>query len=217
MSRVPFYEMGPADNILYFPNNVDVRICPKNGMSSLKELHRINRGVEQYIGRVDRLSKVRSFSDQFDIPFRRGSYRIAVKRDPIGRFKSACEYIVRNRELYLSEGRMLEATKLEGVLDDILDKIEKGGLRNNHFYTQTWYMGNPRDYDLVVPLDELPSLMILLNEICELGLNREALIIHDNQTKVKIYSDMTHMQQRRVKKLYKVDYENGWCNIENRN
>ena len=28
--------MTPADNVLYFPRNLDIRICPKNGMSTLK-------------------------------------------------------------------------------------------------------------------------------------------------------------------------------------
>ncbi len=28
--------MWPTENVLYFKNNIDVRLCPKNGISSLK-------------------------------------------------------------------------------------------------------------------------------------------------------------------------------------
>ena len=211
------YEMTPADNVLYFPNNIDVRMCPKNGMSSLKELHRITRGVGEYIGRVDRLNKVRTFGDQFDIPFRKDSYRIAVRRDPVDRFKSACEYIVANHAKYIKNGRGGELPSLDEELDMVLDKIETGATKNNHFYTQSWYLGKPSDYDMVVHIDELDQLMVFLNEACELGLSENQLKIHDNKTTMKMYGDaLTHMQRRRIKKLYRRDYENGWCKIEDR-
>lgn len=211
------YEMTPADNVLYFPNNIDVRMCPKNGMSTLKELHRINRGVDEYIGRIDRLSKVRKEGDQFDIPFRKGSYRIAVRRDPVDRFKSACEYIVANHAKYIREGRVDELPSLDAELDVVLDRIEDGTIKNNHFYTQSWYLGNPSDYDMVVHIDELSQLMVFLNEAAELNLSPDQLDIWDNKTTLKMYGDsVTIMQRRRIKKLYRRDYENGWCKIEDR-
>ena len=211
------YEMSPADNVLYFPNNIDVRLCPKNGMSSLKELHRLNRGVEEYIGRVDRLKRVREFGDQFEIPFRKGSYRIAVRLDPIVRFRSACEYIVANQAEYIRMGRGDEQLPMERELDKVLDRIEDGSLKNNHFYTQSWYMGKPEDYDMVVYIDELPQLMIFLNDACELGFSDEMLNIHDNKSRTKVYNSvLTHTQRRRIRLLYRKDYENGWCKIEDK-
>jgi len=211
------YEMTPADNVLYFPNNIDVRMCPKNGMSTLKELHRLQRGVGEYIGRIDRLNKVRKEGDQFDIPFRKGSYRIAVRRDPVDRFKSACEYIVANHASYIREGRAEELPSLDAELDMVLDKIEDGTTKNNHFYTQSWYLGKPSDYDMVVHIDELTQLMVFLNEAAELNLSPDQLNIWDNKTTLKMYGDsVTIMQRRRIKKLYRRDYENGWCKIEDR-
>jgi hypothetical protein len=211
------YEMTPADNVLYFPNNIDVRMCPKNGMSTLKELHRLQRGVREYIGRIDRLNKVRKEGDQFDIPFRKGSYRIAVRRDPVDRFKSACEYIVANHARYIREGRVGELPSLDAELDVVLDNIEDGTIKNNHFYTQSWYLGKPSDYDMVVHIDELTQLMVFLNEAAELNLSPNQLNIWDNKTTLKMYGDsVTIMQRRRIKKLYRRDYENGWCKIEDR-
>ena len=212
-----YYEMSPADNVLYFPNNIDVRLCPKNGMSSLKELHRLNRGVDGYIGRVDRIRKVRDHGDQFDIPFRKGSYRIAVRRDPIVRFRSACEYIVANQAEYIRQGRIDELPSMDRELDTVLDNIEVGTLKNNHFYTQSWYMGKPEDYDLVVYIDELSRLMVFLNDASELGFDEETLNIHDNKSQLKVYNGiLTDHQRQRIKILYRKDYDNGWCKIEDR-
>lgn len=217
MHNTQQYEMSPADNVLYFPNNIDVRMCPKNGMSTLKELHRFIRGVGEYIGRVERLNKVREFGDQFDIPFRKGSYRIAVRRDPVVRFRSACEYLIQNQAEYIRQGRSDECPSLETELDLVLDRIESGTLKNNHFYTQTWYMGKPEDYDMVVYIDELSQLMVFLNEACDLGYSDEKLDIHENQTKMKVYNSIiTTHQRRKIKQLYRKDYLNGWCKVEDR-
>lgn len=217
MHNTQQYEMSPADNVLYFPNNIDVRMCPKNGMSTLKELHRFIRGVDEYIGRVERLNRVREYGDQFDIPFRKGSYRIAVRRDPVIRFRSACEYLIQNQAEYIRQGRADECPSLETELDLVLDRIEDGTLKNNHFYTQTWYMGKPEDYDMVVYIDELSQLMIFLNDACDLGYSDEKLDIRENQTKMKVYNSIiTNQQRRRIKQLYRKDYLNGWCKIEDR-
>lgn len=217
MHNTQQYEMSPADNVLYFPNNIDVRMCPKNGMSTLKELHRFIRGVDEYIGRVERLNRVREYGDQFDIPFRKGSYRIAVRRDPVVRFRSACEYLIQNQAEYIRQGRADECPSLETELDLVLGRIEDGTLKNNHFYTQTWYMGKPEDYDMVVYIDELSQLMVFLNEACDLGYSDEKLDIRMNETKMKVYNSIiTNQQRRRIKQLYRKDYLNGWCKIEDR-
>jgi len=209
------YEMSPADNVLYFPNNIDVRLCPKNGMSTLKELQRLYRGVDFHIGRVDRLTKVRTHGDQFDIPFRKNSYRIAVRRDPIDRFLSACEYIVANHASHIRQGRIDELPTLSHEIDEVITSIETGQVKNNHFYTQSWYMGKPEDYDMVVYINELDRLLPFINQSCNLGFTGDELEIHDNKTTLKMYnSALSDTQRDRIKELYKKDYLNGWCKID---
>ena len=211
-THIRHYEMTPADNILYFPNNIDVRLCPKNGMSSIKELYRIYRGHDEYVGRKYRMDYVKNHSCQFEMPFRKNSYRIAVKRDPVDRFKSACEYILANQAKYIKSGRLHELPSLDKELDAVLDKIEGGLLKNNHFYTQSWYMNSTHDYNLIVHIDELSQLMVFLNESSGLGLSPDQLDIWDNKTSLKMYGDvLTEQQIRRIKKLYWRDYESGWC------
>ena len=114
-------------------------------------------------------------------------------------------------------GRGDELPPMELELDKVLDKIEDGSLKNNHFYTQSWYMGKPEDYDMVVYIDEMPQLMIFLNDACELGFSDEMLNIHDNKSRTKVYNSvLTFSQRRRIRLLYRKDYENGWCTIEDK-
>lgn len=200
--------MGREDNILYFPNNIDVRMCPKNGMSTLKEAYRRVKDLRTDKSLSSRVESVSRKCDMFDIPFRKGSYRIAVRRDPIDRFKSACEFIMDARSYYIKEGKFLPEIGLE--LDQVIDDLEQGKYRDNHFYTQTYYMGIPQDYDMVYHIDELPKLLAFLQDATEC--DRELTHIHENKTKLKLYNgaiDPEHMTK--LRNFYLKDYINGWC------
>ena len=200
--------MGREDNILYFPNNIDVRMCPKNGMSTLKEAYRRVKGHPTTESLESRIEKVSSSCDMFDIPFRKGSYRIAVRRDPIDRFKSACEFIMDARSYYIKEGKFLPDIALE--LDQVIDDLEQGKYRDNHFYTQTYYMGLPQEYDMVYHIDELPKLLAFLQDATET--DRDLTGLHENKTKLKLYNgaiDPEHMTK--LRNFYLKDYINGWC------
>ena len=207
------YNMTPADNVLYFPNNIDVRICPKNGMSTLKEALRRGTGESHSRGWKERHYAVSTKGDQFDLPFRKGSYRIAVRRDPIDRFKSACEFIQSARAFYIKHGRDLPDISLK--IDEVIDGMESGDVKNSHFYTQSWYMGHPDDYDMVYHIDEMPKLLDFLREAC--NIERDISVLHENRTTMKLYNDAIspdHMVK--LRNFYLKDYKNGWCKQEDR-
>jgi len=207
------YEMSPADNVLYFPNNIDVRICPKNGMSSVKEALRRSSQSRAPLGLVDRVLSVKKHADQFDLPFRKGSYRIAVRRDPIDRFKSACEFIQSARAFYIKNGRDLPDISLE--IDRVIDDMEQGLVKNSHFYTQSWYMGHPDDYDMVYHIDEMPKLLDFLQEACTI--ERDISEVHENRTTMKLYNDAISPEHLvKLRNFYLKDYKNGWCKQEDR-
>lgn len=215
MSDVRIYEMSPFDNILYFPNNVDVRLCPKNGMSTIKELFRRHKGHTEYVGRSYRYDAVKREGDQLDLPFRKNSYRIAIRRDPVDRFKSACEYILQNRANHIKNGRGNDLPEIELELEAVISRMEMSTLQNNHFYTQSWYLGQPADYDMVFNINEMGKLISFLNESCELGFHDNIHKLQMNETKLKMYNDaITPIQMLRIKKLYAKDYNNGWCKQE---
>lgn len=75
------------NNVLYFNNDIDIRLCTKNGSSTLTSAWSAiyNKPTTQ----LDLLCRCMKNQDLFNPPFRPGSYRIAIKRDPIERFLSA--------------------------------------------------------------------------------------------------------------------------------
>lgn len=221
MSKPEFdqYEISPADNVFYFANNIDVRICPKNAMSTMKKAMRIYRGrdgkdTRDSEGRIVanykwRYYHVRKFSDQFDMPFRKNSLRIAIKRDPLDRFRSACEFIKREHDYFESKNRVLP--ELSDHIDDVINDLVDGKLKNNHFYTQTWYMGVVEDYDMIFHIDETHKLLAFLKNACKIE-DEVFVSIHANKTNDKLYNDMlTSEQEDRIRELYYKDYKNGWC------
>jgi hypothetical protein len=207
------HEINPVNNVLYWPNNIDIRICPKNGMSTLKEALRraLNQPYSQ--GHEYRNKLVNRFADQFDIPYRKGSYRIAVRRDPIDRFKSACEFIQQQRAWFIQNGKSLPDISLD--IDEVIDSLENGKIKNNHFYPQTHYMGQLNDYDMVYHINELPKLLDFLQEACKI--ERSISALHENKTTFKLYNDaISPVQLEKLRKFYSKDFKNGWCKQEDR-
>lgn len=228
------YDISPADNVYYLPNNIDIRICPKNGMSTLKQL--IQRlwkqngygdssgGDLKYGDTVGNYSwryrQVQNYGSNFDLPFRKNSYRIAVRRDPIERFKSACSFIQLNRAYFLQRSR--ELPELDEQIDEIVRKLDNGDLKDAHFYTQTWFMGKPEDYDMVVDLKEMSRLLEFLQQSCDIednvginGRHFEVRDMHFNRTSNKLISAMiSDESMEKIYSLYEKDYINGWGNKE---
>jgi len=218
------HEISPVDNVLYFPNNIDVRICPKNGMSSLKKAYRIVKGREGdsktgliYGNYVDRYNNVRQHGYLGDLPFRKGSFRIAVRRDPIDRFKSACKFILQERAYFIKHGRANDLPEISELLDEVIKSVYNGTVKNNHFYSQSWYMGVPEDYDMVVHISELDQALGFIQEACEVDASNTLIKLHENKTHLKLYTDaICEEQMQQLYDLYAKDFKNGWCKIEDR-
>jgi hypothetical protein len=218
--NTPTHEISPVDNVLYFPNNIDVRICPKNGMSSLKEAYRRLHGNHVaddglvYGNYVDRYTNVRKYGYTSDLPFRKNSFRIAVRRDPIDRFKSACKFILQERAYFIRHGRANDLPEISEVLDDVIDSVYNSTIKNNHFYTQTWYMGKPEDYDMVVHISELNKALAFIEEAT--GRKSGSLSnLHENKTTLKLHNDAISAEQlQKLYDLYAKDFKNGWCKQE---
>jgi hypothetical protein len=154
-----------------------------------------------------RYRQVQRYANNFDLPFRKDSFRIAVSRDPVDRFKSACSFLQEKRSYFLSLNRQI--TAIDSELDLIVKKLYDGNLKDAHFYTQTWFMGNFEDYDMVVDLSEMKTLLQFLKKSCNIETNIEN--IHLNQTKMKLYDNaLTPTIIADIKTLYEKDYINGW-------
>lgn len=217
------YEISPVDNIYYLPHNIDIRICPKNGLSTLKNVmeklavqegtcdHQFQDFKTKYrVGNYKwRYWKTQLHADGLDLPFRKNSFRVAVRRDPVERFKSACSFIQEKRSYYLRKGRYHEMPVLDDELDKVIEKMYNGTIKDGHFYTQTWYMGNVKDYDMVVNLNDMSQLLSFLMETC--NIHNDITNLHLNKTKIKLFDDsISKTHDDKIRALYKKDYDNGW-------
>jgi len=255
------------DNILYLPEGIDIRICPKNGFSSLKGFfHQVMKVVAPNIPfqkeQIDfqhvrggasswRQLQVLKYGNQFDVPFRYDSVRFAVTRDPIERFKSAVEMLqLQAKSNYASPEDIPLINKDYDAYSSVkllLDDLYSGKVLNQHFWTQTLYMGLRSNYDYVYNLNNIEEMYKHILSFYGIDYDRKVWYTHKNisnnsdyrstqdilldicttteQNRQQVsYMDyykilepselitrnMTPSDYARVKKLYKIDYDNGW-------
>lgn len=215
--------MTPADNILYFNDDIDVRLCLKNGYTTLRgawlscydEEYYSNRYVKiNAPGAPDRYHTAMRRQDIWDQPFRRGSYRIAVKRDPVERFISTVSYLdrVRVEPNYLKfKKSYIDLTNVNKEdIDSVLDAFDQQKLRDEHFFSQSYFMGHPDQYDKIYDITELPELLSWLTTKCKPKIPIKHL--WKNKTKdTDSRIQLTDKQTMRIIKTYAKDYANGWC------
>jgi len=238
--------MFPTDNVLYFPNNIDVRICPKNGMTTIKwallYVLRLDYDASSAASVEDkfeaqlcgtkgwRVREIKEHGYQPDLPFRQESLRVAISRDPIERFLSACEYIkteytkssnmltssgTLDKESLEALGKMSDLDDLPDNLDDIIDGVWSGDIHNSHFYTQTHFYGNRGQYDEIFQMQDFAEFLEWLRK--KTGSNRKIDKIHSNSTSGLWFgskNDLTEDQKKRIMRIYAEDYDYGWTEDE---
>lgn len=222
--------MTYRDNVLYFPNNIDVRICPKNGISTLKWAlwythglpYKGNELLARRVGTVNhRREEIKKHGFPLDYPFREGSRRIAIVRDPIERFLSAAEYLKHqwqsNRDIVngVDPSKVWENLSDQDLIpdniDDVIDGVYHGEIVNSHFYTQAYYLGSRSQYSEIYKFSEFSKFMTYLQNECKSPLALDNIKI--NATDKSYFghvSSLTEDQKDRIIAIYKEDYEYGW-------
>lgn len=214
--------MTPADNILYFNDDIDIRLCLKNAYTTLRYAWCACYDVEYVLSNPpnistptaqDRYKFAMRHQDIWDQPFRRGSYRIAVKRDPVQRFISTVSYLdsVKVEPNFLNYKKSyIDLTEVnKDDVDSVLDAFDQQKLRDEHFFSQTYFMGNPDQYDKIYDITEVNELLSWLTKKCKPG--APITNVWKNKTKnTDKRITLTDAQQLRVIKLYAKDYANGW-------
>ena len=231
--------MDTRYNILYFPNGYDIRLCPKNATVSLKTAYNLCNKADglnsdgrpkQHMDGVSesyRKDVVLSKGYWQNYPFRKTSIRIAVKRDPVKRFLSACNYYIRQQTRYLNKDYDQKwydsnhpKNKESPVYDydlivsktvrEMIVKLEAGQIKDTHFYSQTHYLGHPDDYDIVYDINDLQDLFDLLNNKCN-PKTEIPYLRRNNSDSYKSYNDtLTHLDIELIKEFYDKDYRRGW-------
>ena len=113
------------------------------------------------LGTIYRTKKVREYASPIDPPFRKGSIRVAIKRNPIKRFQSACAYLYKQSMLKDKPKDTLLRGKVDvgTTIDDVLLQIENGDINDSHFFSQHYYLGDVKDYDIIVDISELSQFL----------------------------------------------------------
>lgn len=232
--------MDTRYNILYFPNNVDIRLCPKNATVSLKtafniayrnynELYDENGNLKSSftVSEKDRKNFVDKDSYWVDYPFRKNSIRIAVVRDPVKRFMSACSYYIRqqaryaskkyNEEWYIrnhSRGEPYYPEIVNKTVRGIIELLEKRDIYDSHFYSQTHYLGHPDDYDITFEINDMDKLFEYINHNCNPKNEIPFLRKNNSDTYKSFGSTLTEDDIVSIKEFYSKDYKRGWCTKE---
>lgn len=227
--------MTPQDNVLYWRNNIDVRLCPKNGISTLKYAAWYHTGISIEEDRVlaatygtkrHRVEQIREFGHSPVLPYRKDSRRVAVVRDPIERFMSAAEYL---KMKWIENVSVLESSELDddekskvyrGLsdvdlipddIDELIEGVASKDITNSHFYTQAYWMGCRSQYTHIFKMSQFGQFMNWLRQ--ETETSKKIDKIRSNHTSGLYYggvSNLTEQQQKRIMKLYEEDYDYGW-------
>lgn len=227
--------MNSRDNVLYFNNNIDVRLCPKNGISTLKWAlwHTYDMDISKnrvFAGRCGtknhRIEEIRKHGLSEELPFRANSTRICVVRDPIERFMSAAEYLklqwvanasilegsdLNHEDKTQAYTAMSEIDILPDNIDEVIEGVHTGEIDNSHFWLQSYYLGNRSQYDHIFKFSQFGQFMTWLQNECKSPKSLNKIVT--NQTSGLYYgvvSNLTEDQKRRIMKIYEEDYDYGW-------
>lgn len=228
--------MTPQDNVLYFPQNIDIRLCPKNGITTLKwalwHVYKINVEDDPEFAancgtKGHRIKEIKEKGESTILPWRINTNRITVVRDPIERFLSAAEYLKlqwvkessflesnthldldQKGKLYMS---LSELDEIPDKMDDLITEVRSGGLINAHFFPQSHFLGNRSQYTGIWAMSDFDAMLKWLEKATRTS--KKLHQIHTNGTSGLYYggvSNLTTVQRKRIMKIYEQDYDYGW-------
>jgi hypothetical protein len=190
-------------NTLYFENLVDFRLCPKNASRTVRGFYcQLMFNEDKNLSSSEReneyLKNIKYIRSNDPFLFRKSSYKICVKRDPVERALSATKYILKNR-----------LNIIDPTIDDVEEVLDNISIDLDFFFhSQTFWMGSYENYDDVYDIQELDLLVKwLVNDYNYYGVKIEK----KNVSKSNIRSeDLSFNILTKVKKFYEIDYDNGW-------
>ena len=227
--------MTSRDNVLYFNNNIDVRLCPKNGITTLKwalwHTYDMDISIHRHFAsrcgtKNFRVEEIRKHGLSEELPFRAQSTRVCVVRDPVERFMSSAEYL---KLQWIANASLLEGSDLSDTdkerayvsmseidilpdsIDEVIEGVRTGEIDNSHFWLQSYFLGNRSQYDHIFKFSQFGEFMTWLQNECKSPKTLNKIVT--NQTSGLYYggvSNLTEDQKIRIMKMYQEDYDYGW-------
>ena len=197
-------------NVLYFNNDIDVRLCLKNGSITLQKAWALINQTSVSTTE-QRHNIITTEQDVLNPPFRLGSYRIAIKRNPIERFVSTITMMSSDTwtDRYMNSSWNKNLKELIDINDisKTIENLKANKIKDQHFMSQTHYMGKSSDYDKVYYLHELPDLLKWLEKKTKTSTSISDL--WENRTLSK-HINLTETEKLKILNLYNMDCVNGW-------
>ena len=208
-----------VENIHYLPKLVDLRFAPKCGLTNSKILWLKLGGRKNYTYIKGGPSNHREkqwwdYGDILDPPFRKNSIRFAIKRDPVKRFLSCVDHL--NRQYHVKNASIRPyPAKGFSSLEEAITAIEKGNVMNWHFLTQTYFYGDKNKYNYVYDLTDMDQaishMLEIINPPWSENKKNQIINLRENKSIKGLSLEVTHDIIERIKILYRIDYESGWC------
>ena len=202
--------MIPITNVLYFNDDIDIRICLKNGSKTLLKAWAIINNTSSPKPE-HRYQFIMQNQNLLDPPFRPDSYRIAIKRDPVERFLSTVNMISlenwNDQWLDSKWNKNLKSLVDSNNISKTIENLKTGKIKDHHFMSQTHYMGKSSDYDKVYYVHELPELLKWLEKKTKITASISDLWVNKAIPK---HNNLTEIEKLKILNLYNMDCVNGW-------
>jgi hypothetical protein len=186
---------------LYFPEGIHVKYSPRTASQSLKLLL-INILFPN--SDLDFLTQKRILQT-ISIPNYKSNLKIAIKRDPVDRFISALNFDYS----HWGYGNFQNTMKCPNTMDEVFQSgwFDFMFKHNKHYFPQTFYVGESKDYDLIFDINDLSNLVEFLNQIYASDCSVSKI-----NSSVKFFQKemLSEQQLELVKERYNLDYDNGW-------
>jgi hypothetical protein len=184
--------------------------CPKNGNSSAKLFFAKHLGLDKdYVFIGDKIPRYQQKVDDFGgkknlinflptkQPFEKiiSDYKCCIVRDPLSRFISA----YKNRINYHKDEDFKGHT-----VDMVLEKLENNNFENQHFLTQSYFLGSSLDYyDFYSNINNVTIFQREVNNFFDNNLAFPKIQTGGGDSELRLTSE----QCDKVKKIYLEDYE----------
>jgi len=207
-------------NVLYFGDEIDFRIIPKNCSSTLKVIWSDLNGLPYkqtppdnphgyFPNGKSELHGRRELVERNGGLWRDNALRFVIKRDPVERWLSGVNFAIQQYDAGIYE----EFTELKWTFKDINDIVKEDviwGIPLTEFYSQYYCGGNINYYDHVFDIRDFDKCKSLMEDILEIDLPSIYATVSKNNAKWQL-SDLTSKSISDIKVLYQDDYTNGWC------
>jgi len=222
--QVPFF--NNKSNVLYFEDQIDVRLIPKNASTTFKLMWTDFHGYEYKKSKGDNPhgyfpvkwveENWRTVAVKYNGGlWRKDTTRIAIKRDPVDRWLSTVNFAILMHE-YGKYHAFNDLDWTDRDINDLAEQMRDTGIENieewevNEFFSQTYCGGDISQYDHIFYLRDFDKCKALMEEILEQPLLDIESTVTKGKGKWKM-KDLTSKAIDDIRVLYKRDYDNGWC------